>query len=142
MAASLVHIIVYMHQNDTDFAGSIKVNRVPFALVFYGILAAGYPLALMGYHLWLMARGETTREYITSQKFPVADRHRPYKQNSLLANWIAVLNRPRPPTYLRFKNELQAGDQRFGEKRTAAKHTRIESKNGVEMNRIRPQAGK
>jgi palmitoyltransferase ZDHHC9/14/18 len=140
-AVSILHIAKYANKNDIDFTASINVNRVPFAMVFYGILAAGYPVALVGYHLWLMARGETTREYITGQKFPLVDRHRPYNQKSWFANWVVVLNRPRPPTYLRFKNLLEAGDRRFGEKRSFTKQQRSEG-NGVEMKRIKPQTEK
>jgi palmitoyltransferase ZDHHC9/14/18 len=128
-AASVIHIIFYMHQNDVDFETAIDNNRVPFAMVFYGVLAGGYPLSLLGYHLWLMGRGETTREYLTSSKIPLADRHRPYDQGSWIKNVLVVLNRPRPPTYLRFKSALDVGDRRFGEKRSG----RVSEKNGVEM---------
>jgi palmitoyltransferase ZDHHC9/14/18 len=76
----------------------------------------------MGYHLFLMGRGETTREYLNSHKFLKKDRHRPFTQGSIIKNWWVVLCRPRPPTYLRFKRKYEEGDQRFGErkgKRTA-----------------------
>ena len=66
-----------------------------------------------------MARGETTREYLNSHKFMKADRHRPFMQGSWVKNWVAVLCRPRPPTYLHLKKKYVKGDQRFGERRGA-----------------------
>ncbi|KAL9636596.1 MAG: hypothetical protein Q9164_002727 [Protoblastenia rupestris] len=100
-----------------SLASSINVNRVPFAMFIYAILATPYPACLWGYHLWLIARGETTREYLNSHKFLKKDRHRPFTYGNILKNWIAVLNRPRPPTYLRFKARYEEGDQRFGPRR-------------------------
>ncbi len=86
-------------------------------MFIYGLLATPYPACLLGYHLWLIARGETTREYLNSHKFLPKDRHRPFTQASVLKNWLVVLLRPRPPTYLRFKHKYEEGDQRFGLKR-------------------------
>ena len=86
-------------------------------MVIYGILAAPYPAALMGYHLFLVGRGETTREYLNSHKFLKKDRHRPFTQGNIFKNWVVVFFRPRPPTYLNFKRKYQDGDQRFGERR-------------------------
>jgi len=91
-------------------------------MLIYGILATPYPAALTGYHLFLMRRGETTREYLNSHKFAVSDRHRAFTQSNVIWNLMAVLCRPRPPTYLNFKKSYEEGDQRFGErkgKRTA-----------------------
>ena len=62
----------------------------------------------------LTGKGETTREYLASRRFPKAERHRPFTQGNFLKNWIAVLARPRPPTYLHFKKAYDDGDQRFG----------------------------
>ena len=67
--------------------------------------------------MWLIARGETTREYLNSHKFLKNDRHRPFTQVSAFKNWVVVLLRPRPPTYLRFKQKYEEGDQRFGTRR-------------------------
>jgi len=64
-----------------------------------------------------MARGDTTREYLNSHKFLKKDRHRPFTQGNAFMNWVVVLCRPRPPTYLRFKRGYEEGDQRFGERR-------------------------
>jgi palmitoyltransferase ZDHHC9/14/18 len=71
----------------------------------------------MVYHLFLMGRGETTREYLNSHKFIKKDRHRPFTQDSVIKNWLVVLCRPRPPTYLDFKQKYEEGDQRFGQRR-------------------------
>ncbi|APA07239.1 hypothetical protein sscle_02g020090 [Sclerotinia sclerotiorum 1980 UF-70] len=116
-SASIAQIIVYGHQQGISFGASINHWRVPFAMFIYGLLATPYPFALMMYHFFLMGRGETTREYLNSHKFIKKDRHRPFTQGSVVSNWIAVLCRPRPPTYLSFKQKYEEGDQRFGERR-------------------------
>jgi palmitoyltransferase ZDHHC9/14/18 len=111
---SLWHLLEYASQMDVSFGTAIDRNRVVIVMLGYGVVAAGYPLALMGYHLWLMARAETTREYIQSKNFAPVDRHRPYSRRSVLKNWIAVLGRPRPPAYLLYKSVREQGDRRFG----------------------------
>ncbi|RFU24373.1 hypothetical protein B7463_g11958, partial [Scytalidium lignicola] len=116
-AASLAQVLVFMHRRHISFGHSISHFRTPFAMVIYGILAAPYPAALTVYHLFLMGRGETTREYLNSHKFLKKDRHRPFTQGSIFKNWVVVLCRPRPPTYYGFKRRYEEGDQRFGEKR-------------------------
>ena len=117
MFGSLGHCLRYASMEQISLASSINVNRAPFAMFIYAILATPYPACLWGYHLWLIARGETTREYLNSHKFLKKDRHRPFTYGNILKNWIAVLNRPRPPTYLRFKARYEEGDQRFGPRR-------------------------
>lgn len=117
LAASLAQILLYMKREHITFGASISHFRVPFAMVIYAALATPYPAALMGYHLFLMGRGDTTREYLNSHKFLKKDRHRPFTQGSIFKNWLVVLARPRPPTYLRLKAEHEEGDQRFGERR-------------------------
>lgn len=122
LASTLAQILVYKNGERTSFGGAINHFRVPFALFIYSLLALPYPAALMFYHIFLMARGETTREYLNSHKFLKKDRHRPFNQGNIFKNWFVVLCRPRPPTYLNFKNEYVEGDQRFGDrkgKRTA-----------------------
>jgi palmitoyltransferase ZDHHC9/14/18 len=133
VGASLTHILLYMHRENIDFVAAIDRWRVPFAMVLYGVLISAYPLALWGYHLFLMGRGETTREYMQSQKFAPQDRHRPYSRGLFVRNWVAVLCRPRPPTYLRFKRPLETGDRRFRELRRGEKDA---SGNGVEMTTV------
>lgn len=83
-------------------------------MFLYSVLALPYPGSLFVYHLFLIARGETTREYLNSHKFPPRDRHRPFTQSSVLRNWVAVLTRPRPPTYMQFRHPHEAGDARLG----------------------------
>lgn len=103
---------------------------VPFAMVIYGALAGTYPIALTVYHLGLMGTAQTTREYLQSRRFQRKDRHRPFTQGNFIKNWIAVLIRPRPPTYLEFKKEWQEGDQRYSDKKVV----RVKgSKEGMEM---------
>jgi len=115
--ASLGHCLRYQSQQRISFRESINHWRVPFAMFLYGLLATPYPASLWGYHLFLMARGDTTREYLNSHKFLKKDRHRPYNQGSPWKNWLATLLRPRPPTYLHFKEKYIEGDQRFGPRR-------------------------
>jgi palmitoyltransferase ZDHHC9/14/18 len=113
--ASLAHVLLYRSQEHISFGDAINRLRVPFAMAIYGVVASPYPIALYGYHLFLMGRGETTREYLNSQKFMKRDRHRPFTQGNAIKNWVVVLCRPRPPTYLHFKRRYEEGDQRFGQ---------------------------
>lgn len=139
LGASLAHILIWRSQNDATFGQAINKWRVPFAMCIYGLLAWTYPFSLGIYHLFLVGRGETTREYLNSHKFLKKDRHRPFTQGSIIKNWIAVLQRPRPPTYLHFKRMYEEGDQRFGPrkgKRTAPL-TAEQQGGGVEMQDVR-----
>ncbi|KAI9754023.1 MAG: hypothetical protein M4579_004899 [Chaenotheca gracillima] len=129
IGASLAHVLLYRAEMHISFRDAIGAQRIPFAMVILGVLITPYPIALLVYHVFLMARGETTREYLDSHKFLKKDRHRPYTQGSLLKNFISVLGRPRPPTYMHFKRRYEDGDQRFGERRSAKK----KHDGGVEM---------
>lgn len=113
--ASIGHVVAYAQQNGISVQSSINVNRVPFAMFLYGLIAFCYPTALWGYHTFLVGRGQTTREYLQSQKFQKKDRHRPFNQATILKNWFSVLARPRPSSYMRFKDLYEAGDQRLSE---------------------------
>lgn len=136
LATELAHLLVWMNQSPLQstpytsnttpapprtFLEAMSTFRIPFALILYSALVLPYPFALWMYHLFLTGRGETTREYLNSHKFMKADRHRPFSQGvgvtGVLRNWVAVLVRPRPPTYLRFKGGYERGDRRFGERR-------------------------
>ncbi|KAI4263169.1 MAG: hypothetical protein L6R42_001672 [Xanthoria sp. 1 TBL-2021] len=137
--ASLGHCLRYQSDQSTTFAKSIDKQRVSFALFLYGLLAAPYPGCLWIYHLYLMGRGETTREFLTSSKFLKKDRHRPFSQGSFLKNWLVVLLRPRPPTYYHFKKEYVEGDRRFGDwrgKRTAPLVPEQQGGGGLEMQSV------
>ncbi|CAN9288579.1 unnamed protein product [Alternaria alternata] len=139
LGASLAHLLVWRAQNGASFGEAIDRWRVPFAMCIYGLLGWSYPFSLGVYHLFLVGRGETTREYLNSHKFLKKDRHRPFTQGSVLKNWIAVLQRPRPPTYLHFKRRYEEGDQRFGprrDKRTAPLAPEQQG-GGVEMQDVR-----
>lgn len=103
----------YASEYGVSFGSAVDDNRVAFAMFIYGLLIFMYPASLTGYHLFLMGRGETTRELLTSRKFEKQNRHRPYDHESVFRNWAVVLCRPRPPTYLRFKDVFIEGDQRF-----------------------------
>ncbi|GAB7362763.1 hypothetical protein MBLNU230_g3068t1 [Neophaeotheca triangularis] len=161
---SLVHVALYASRNGMSFRSSLSgrtEERVGFAMFIYSVLALPYPGSLFGYHVFLMARGESTREYLNSHKFMKKDRHRPFSQASWLRNWVAVLVRPRPPSYMGFKRRYQQGDLRMGhtlpkKQRKAqlkgkysvaanggAKNAADEEKRGVEMQQMSPhqQAG-
>ncbi|KAJ9134508.1 Palmitoyltransferase [Coniochaeta hoffmannii] len=136
LAASLAQILVYMNREHISFGASISHFRVPFAMVIYGFFGIMYPAALTGYHVFLMARGETTREYLNSHKFLKKDRYRAFTQASWVKNWWVVLCRPRPPTYYQFKKRYTPGDQRLGQNRREGK-VRTREKEGVEMTDVK-----
>ncbi|KAJ2906003.1 hypothetical protein MKZ38_003486 [Zalerion maritima] len=116
-AASLIHVLKYKELEGVSFGESISKWKAPFTMVIYGVIGSLYPAALALYHMYLMARGETTREFLNSHKFLKKDRYRAFTQASLLRNWIAALCRPRPPTYYKFKGRYDEGDQRLGARR-------------------------
>nr|POE90228.1 palmitoyltransferase erf2 [Quercus suber] len=121
LAFTLTHISIYAVRHNISFGQSLsgrKEERVTFAMFLYSILALPYPGSLFCYHIFLTSRGETTREYLNSHKFLLKDRHRPFSQSSWLRNLLAVLTRPRPPTYLRFHHHYQVGDRRLGQTMT------------------------
>ncbi|KAL8705927.1 MAG: hypothetical protein Q9201_000982 [Fulgogasparrea decipioides] len=115
--ASLGHCLRYQSNQGVSFPQSIDKQRLPFAMFLYGLLAAPYPACLWIYHLYLMGRGETTREFLVSHQFLKKDRLRPFSQGNFLKNWLMVFLRPRPPTYYHFKKEYEEGDRRFGKRR-------------------------
>ena len=100
-----------------SFAAAVRAERVPFALLVYAALAAPYPAALCGYHVFLMARGETTREYLHGHKFMRSERHRPFSLGSWWRNLVVVLCRARGPSYLEFKRGYRPGDTRLLDRR-------------------------
>ncbi|KAK5136188.1 hypothetical protein LTR08_004025 [Meristemomyces frigidus] len=117
LAFSLAHVALYAAKHDVSFAASLtgrRQERVAFALFVYALLALPYPASLFVYHVFLLARGETTREYLNSHKFLPKDRHRPFRQRGWGGNWMAVLARPRPPSYMQFARGYVEGDGRLG----------------------------
>lgn len=116
LGSSVAFLQVYGRQNGVSFSSAIGANthnRAVLALLIYSCLAIPYPAALMGYHIFLMSRGETTRELLNSRKFAKKDRHRPFNLGSCFKNIAAVLCRPRPPSYVETKKRYWVGDQRF-----------------------------
>ena len=146
LGASIAQVVVYMDQQGVSFSASLDHFRVPFAMFIYGIIGATYPAALTMYHLFLMGRGETTREYLNGHKFIKSERHRPFSQGNVIKNLLVVLCRPRPPTYLNFKRKYEDGDQRFGErkgKRTAplTKDTQGGTGAAIQMQNVSAERG-
>lgn len=135
IGTSLTQILIHMKRESISFGDSINHFRVAFALVIIGVLSIVYPGGLMGYHLFLMARGETTREYINSHKFAKKERYRAFSQGNWLKNMIAVLCRPRSPGYYRFKGKYRPGDQRLGQHYSL--RTRKNSQ-GLELDEVPP----
>ncbi len=138
IGASLCHCLKYMAMEGISFGEAINEWRVPFAMALYGVLALPYPSTLFAYHLYLTGREETTRELLNSHKFPKKDRHRPFSHRNFIKNWVAVLVRPRPPTYLHFRRKYEEGDQRFGARRgqTQAPLVAEQQGGGMEMENV------
>lgn len=133
IGASIGHIVAYQNQKHISFGASVKHWQVPFAMFIYGLLAFPYPGSLWVYHLFLTGKGETTREYLNSHKFAKVDRHLPFTQGNMMRNWLAVLARPRPPTYLHFKRSYEEGDQRFGSRKGRRQAPLVEEAQGGGM---------
>ncbi|RAK92621.1 palmitoyltransferase erf2 [Aspergillus costaricaensis CBS 115574] len=138
LGASLAHILVYKSREHVSFGTAIDKWRVPWAMVIYGAVAAPYPASLWAYHLFLVGRGETTREYLNSHKFAKADRHRPFTQGNVFRNWLSVFLRPRPPTYMQFKQPYQEGDQRLSTMKRKYLPRNVEPQNDIEMQQVPP----
>ncbi|KAI2770658.1 zf-DHHC-domain-containing protein [Daldinia loculata] len=138
VGASLAQVLVFSNEENVSFGAAVSHFRVPFAMVIYGFICLLYPAALMGYHLFLMARGETTREFLNSQKFLKKERYRAFAQGSIWKNWVVVLCRPRPPTYYRFKHRFEEGDQRFGVRRNQHGNNPSQGGEDMEMQAVRP----
>lgn len=141
--ASLAQILLYRSRRHESFGRTAQRWPVPLAMAIFALLATPYPAALWMYHSFLAARGETTREYLASHKFAKNERHRPFTHGSIWKNWLVVLGRPRPPTYLRFKAKYEEGDQRFGPRR-GNRHAPIaaeQQNGGIEMSSVNRGAG-
>ncbi|PNS21320.1 hypothetical protein CAC42_1099 [Sphaceloma murrayae] len=134
--ASLAHILLWMRRNDQPIGVTLSLPRNwqlrgAMAMVIYAVLAMFYPMSLWGYHIFLVARGESTREYLNSHKFLKKDRHRPFDTRGWWRNFVLVFARPRPPTYMRFKDRWSEGSARMGE--TRRRMPRGDDKEEVEM---------
>lgn len=137
--ASLAHVLSYRTREHIPFHKAVNKWRVPWAMVIYGALGFVYPASLLLYHLFLVGRGETTREYLNSHKFVKSDRHRPFTQGNVFANWASVFLRPRPPTYMQFKNRYEPGDQRLSPLKRKNRPKDVEAQANIEMQSVPPQ---
>lgn len=144
---TVVHVSYYGQDNGLSFQQSLSgrpQERVAFALLIYALIAMPYPCSLWVYHIFLMSRGETTREYLNSHKFLKKDRHRPFSQGKgwqWAQNLAVVLARPRPPTYMQFGKDYQAGDLRYGyTKPRNQRRQENKEKYSVEMNQLKKEA--
>lgn len=144
LAASIVHVINYRNYFGLTTTHAIRQcgSGVPFAMFIIGILAFAYPASLWIYHIYLTARGSSTREFINERRFLKKDRHRPFDQGSWWKNMVSVIVRARPPTYLHFRAKYEEGDPRFGPrrgKRTAPLVPQAQG-GGVEMKELPERA--
>jgi palmitoyltransferase ZDHHC9/14/18 len=137
MGLSLTQLIVYQNRQGVSFGAAMRHFKAVFALLIIGFILFAYPAALMGYHVFLMARGETTREYMNSHKFVKGERFRAFTQVNPIKNFITILCRPRPPTYYRFKDQYHDGDQRLSAQRTGRPRT---TSQGLEMQNVSSSA--
>ncbi|KAM3438027.1 hypothetical protein MY4824_003474 [Beauveria thailandica] len=137
IGTSLAQILIYRSRENITFGKAIDHFRAPFALVIIAALAFCYPFALLVYHVFWIARGETTREYVNSHKFDKKERYRPFSQGNLFKNFIAVLCRPRGPSYYSFKGNYQHGDQRLGMRRDLRPR---QNSQGMELNAVQGDA--
>jgi palmitoyltransferase ZDHHC9/14/18 len=135
MGLSLTQLLAYMNREGVSFSAAMGHFKAAFALLIIGFVLFAYPAALMGYHVFLMARGETTREYMNSHKFVKGERYRAFTQVNPIKNFITILCRPRPPTYYRFKAQYHSGDQRLSARRVGRPRT---TSQGLEMQNVSP----
>ncbi|CZT14837.1 related to Palmitoyltransferase erf2 [Ramularia collo-cygni] len=136
IAFSAVHVQHYASANDIGFGNALTgrtQEKVAFAMMIYALFALPYPGSLCVYHLFLVGRGETTREYLNGHKFLPVDRHRPFSLGSRWKNWTAVLLRPRGPSYLSFKRRYLEGDVRLGHGQRKKDRRREEKREAVEQ---------
>lgn len=149
IAFTLTQISHYASANGVNWGQALSsqsINQGALAMFIYAVIAFPYPGSLWLYHVFLMARGETTREYLNSHKFLKKDRHRPFSQGKGWHSWpmniAVVLIRPRPPTYMRFRKQYELGDLRYGH--TEPKSARVDShrnKYSVEMKELGQEKG-
>ncbi|KAK7415215.1 Eukaryotic peptide chain release factor GTP-binding subunit [Neonectria punicea] len=135
IGTSITQLLIYKHREGVSFNRAMGHFPVAFALIILGFIFFLYPAALMGYHIFLTARGETTREYMNSHKFIKKERFRAFTQANIVKNFLVVFCRPRQPTYYRFKSEYQEGDQRLGIRRDKRPRT-----NSLELDSVKPTA--
>ncbi|OLL22667.1 Palmitoyltransferase erf2, partial [Neolecta irregularis DAH-3] len=95
-----------------SFATAIENRGVSFSLAIYGFIAALYPSALSGYHIYLVSRGQSTHEFLRDSVLPQTERQRPFA-TSVLSNFMAVLCRPKLVSYIRPRQYYEEGDRRF-----------------------------
>ena len=115
--ASLGQLVNEAKVRGISINDAIPDNPWAIFLTVYGAVAGVYPLALVTYHLFLMGRGETTREYLNSHNFLPKDRHRPFDHGKWFTNVRNVLLRGHPETYLPFTASYVEGDPQFGAQR-------------------------
>jgi palmitoyltransferase ZDHHC9/14/18 len=127
LGSTVADLLVFKKQENISFAQSIDHHRVTFALLIYTCLVGWYPIGLAGYHMYLIWRGETTREALQAGKLSKKDRHRPYDQG-FLRNLYIIIFRPIPPPHIQFTRPYEEGDQRLGERRRKGR-----KKNGEEF---------
>ncbi|KAK9326736.1 DHHC palmitoyltransferase-domain-containing protein [Lipomyces starkeyi] len=59
-----LHVLTWRHRKLSTTIAAVRFAPVSFALAIYGVLGSIYPTALALYHIFLMSRGENTREFV------------------------------------------------------------------------------
>ncbi|KAK9324390.1 DHHC palmitoyltransferase-domain-containing protein [Lipomyces orientalis] len=62
-----VHVLTLNRQKSSSMIAAIRFAPVSFALAIYSALGSIYPTSLGLYHIFLMSRGENTREFVCNE---------------------------------------------------------------------------
>ncbi|EEB09255.1 palmitoyltransferase [Schizosaccharomyces japonicus yFS275] len=91
----------YNRSSGVSFSRYLRKPTVgmSFFLALCSCIGCTYPGLLAGYHCYLIARGQTTHEYLRAQSTDTRD-PRPYN-NSAIRNFVIVLCRPKIVSYIR-----------------------------------------
>ncbi|ODQ50468.1 zf-DHHC-domain-containing protein [Saitoella complicata NRRL Y-17804] len=105
LSTTLPHVILHYTRHSspgTSFPHSLRTDHAASAislfLVIYALLASLFPGALCGYHLFLIARGESTHEYLRGSVLRPqegeGDVRRPFDEGCA-RNFLVALCRPK-----------------------------------------------
>jgi palmitoyltransferase ZDHHC9/14/18 len=107
-ACCFYHLFKFWEGSSLSFAASARHTPVSFLLAIYGIFASLFPSVLVLFHVLLALRGQTTHEYLRSDR-----RRRPFASNNMLYNLAECLCRPRGIDLFLLRQEYDPGDRRF-----------------------------
>ncbi|KAK9260028.1 DHHC palmitoyltransferase-domain-containing protein [Lipomyces tetrasporus] len=107
-----VHVLILNRQKSSTMIAAIRYAPVSFALAIYAALGSIYPTSLGLYHIFLMSRGENTREFLRNRHVNKLERRRPYDTRIIRRNILYVLCSPRRMSY------SALGNSRIGRRST------------------------